>query len=127
MNLNDYVIESAIFVGLWIVQWVIPPIVIKVDKILFIDQAQGLTFLIFIFVKRVTYSEPVLRHELEHFRQLKLYSPFGMALMLAVYYLLLLLKHRAFSVVYRESIFEKSANRAMRSTDPLPRMIYFND
>lgn len=113
---------------LWLYIAVCPVIVIRVEMIrLFRLHPLGLTFLNIVFIAETWNEDFVLRHELAHVRQQRLYSPLGMALLIFFHYLYLLLKHRETRAVYRHSLFEKEANR--RAADrslPLPRMIVVN-
>lgn len=74
----------------------------------------------------VFHDERVLRHELAHIRQMRRFSPYGAAVLLAVHYggglLAARLRGRptGFFALYRTNPLEIEANAAMAETTPLP-------
>lgn len=110
----------------WLLQWIIPPIVIKVNSIFNSNKFSGLCFLFFVFIRRDKYSDSILRHEFAHYRQQRYFSPMGLALFLFIHYTYLIIKHRSLSAAYQKSIIEKHANDEMKLNKPLPFHINLN-
>jgi hypothetical protein len=118
----------AICLILWALVFIAPPVVIKVDRLY--AGATGLALPVFIFVVGDSNDE-VLRHELAHHRQMRRYSPLGVALFLGAWYGLGLARRRrhhsslqdAFNELWDRNPLEKQANKAMKEDTPLPRRI----
>ena len=112
---------------LWGLILIIPPIVIRVNRIKYFSVSPwGMAFLNIIIVVRDRESEPLLRHEIRHVQQQQLYSPIGMALVILFHYTWLFLKHHSIRSVYLNSFLERQANEAMQKTSALPKILYVN-
>ncbi len=113
---------------MWGVILILPPIVIIRDEIkLFKLHPLGMTFLNIILITGKYNTKAVLKHELEHVRQHRIFSPVGLAIFILFHYSYLYYKHRSFSLVYKNSILEKWANEKMYSPGELPRYILYID
>ena len=110
----------------WLLQWIIPPVVIQVDSICIGQQVRGLNFLFLVFIRRDSYCDAILRHEFVHYRQQRYFSPIGLALFMLIYYVILYVKYRSFQTVYQKSIIEKQAYEQMYQNRPLPFHIKLN-
>lgn len=113
---------------LWGCLFIFPPVVIFVDELKVLKlRPWGLALLNFIFIRRDRYSESILRHELEHLRQFRLFSPVGLSIFILFHYGHQFAKYRSFVLVYRNSILEKWANDKMNDfSTPLPKIIFLN-
>ncbi len=111
----------AVGAGLWLVLLVLPTLVVRVDRLHL--GAYGLALPGVVFLAGDA-GEPVLRHELEHQRQMRRYSPFGVAAFLGVWYGVGLLRRRhTFWQLWEMNPLERGANAAMAGHEPLPRTI----
>lgn len=115
---------AIVMLATWAPVVLCPPIVILVDRIRLLPaRVVGYCFMMMIQIRRDSYHALVLRHELEHLRQIRLFSPLGMGLFLLIHYGWLFLRHRRFGAVYEKSWIEKKARQAMMRATPLPRYI----
>jgi len=118
-----WLIAPNLFLWAWV--WLVPTFVIRVQRIY--AGALGLALPGLILLRRDV-DESVLRHELQHVRQLRRYSPLGASLLLAWHYSVPAIRHRhrtgrwpSFWTLWQKNPLEIEANRAMRETKPLPR------
>ena len=93
-------------------------------RTLFLRRAQGLALPGLILLTAAGWSERVLRHELEHQRQMRRYSPLGAALLLGWHYgrgiVQALVQHGrlpSFSSLWHSCPLELAANAAMSRND----------
>lgn len=121
-HLLDGLILPNLFLWGWV--WLVPTCVVRVDRIY--AGAQGLALPGVVLLRRAT-DERVLRHEMQHIRQLRRYSPFGVSLLLAWHYTVPAIQHRRrtgrwpdFWYLWRNNPLEVEANRAMHDSSPLP-------
>ena len=122
-------ILTGVALGLWAWVLVVPVVVIRVRS-LHVRGALGLALPGFILMTGAGWSEGVLRHELEHQRQMRRYSPWGAALILGWHYgrgsIRELVQHGRlppFWSLWASCPLERAANAAMTRRDPLPRHI----
>ncbi len=109
---------------LWLYVWIVPPVVIRVNRIKYFGvHPLGLNILNFIVITERGDSPYVIRHEYEHIRQQRWFSPLGLAVIIFFHYGYLYVRYRSFSEVYRRSFIERQANKMMYETDSLPRRI----
>lgn len=120
-HLFDWVIISNLFLWAWV--WLVPTLVVHVERIH--AGALGLALPGVILLRRGT-DETVLRHEMQHVRQLRRYSPFGASLLLAWHYTVPAIQFRrrtgrwpGFWHLWRNNPLEIEANRAMHESGPL--------
>lgn len=117
-------LKAVLLVNLlaWSVLLILPPVVILVEEIKLLHlRPQGMAVFFCIIIKRSSYSDAVVRHELEHLRQMRLFSPIGLAVFILFHYGYLYLRYRSFAMVYSQSLLEKWANDKMYNTaHPLP-------
>ena len=110
---------------LWAWVWLVPTCVVRVERIY--AGALGLALPGVILLRRGA-SEAVLRHEMQHIRQLRRYSPLGTSVLLAWHYTVPALKHKrstgcwpSFWLLWERNPLEREANQAMHDSGPLPR------
>jgi len=115
----------AIHLVVWAWVWLVPTLVVRVDRIY--AGALGLALPGLIFLQREAPAS-VLRHELQHVRQLRRYSPIGASVLLAWHYASAAIRRRqrsgrwpSFWSLWAENPLEIEANQAMRQNSPLPR------
>lgn len=121
-------LETILFIDLvlWAFVLLVPPIVIRTKRLwYFRARPSGMAFMNIILIKRDAYSERILRHELEHVKQQRMFSPFGMALFIILHYGWLLLRYRSFRETYKRSWLERKANEAMDKTGDMPFVLSF--
>lgn len=112
---------------LWGLLLIFPPIIVPVKSIFHTGlRALGMSVLNFIFLKHGYIREPILRHELAHFRQLQLFSPFGITLIAFFHFLFLFIRYRSSLLVYQHSAFEKHANSKMYDSTELPGVLVWD-
>ncbi|NUN09978.1 MAG: hypothetical protein HUU54_12475 [Ignavibacteriaceae bacterium] len=123
-------IQVVLFLNLlmWGYVLIFPPVIVFVDEIRLLKlRPWGMALLNIIVIRRDRYSEPLLRHELEHVRQYRLFSPVGLALFILVHYTYLFIKYRSFALVYKYSLLEVWATNKMYDTSsPLPYIKQYN-
>jgi hypothetical protein len=111
----------AVGAGLWLVLLVLPTLVVRVDRLHLGARGLALPGVVFLVGDA---GEGVLRHELEHQRQMLRYTPFGVAAFLGVWYGVGLLRGRhTFWQLWEKNPLERGANAAMAGRAPLPRTI----
>jgi hypothetical protein len=123
----SFELELVLFINLllWAFILMVPPIVIRVNRIWYFKvRPSGMAFLNIILIKKDHFSEPILRHELEHVRQQRLFSPLGMSLLMLAHYGWLLIRYRSLGEVYKRSWLEKRANTAMAGVGKLPCILF---
>lgn len=110
---------------LWAWVWLVPTLVVRVKRIH--AGALGLA-LPGVVLLRSGVGEEVLRHEMQHIRQFRRYSPCGASVLLAWYYAVPALRVRrrtgcwpSFWSLWRSNPLEIEANRAMGESGPMPR------
>jgi hypothetical protein len=110
---------------LWLLVWLFPTRIVKLSR-LHISGAQGLALPGFIFLTASAFNERSLRHEFMHIRQMRRYSPLGVALFLGIGYLYLFVKYfiknekiPRFRDIYLQHPFEREAFGAMDDTNDL--------
>jgi hypothetical protein len=117
----------------WILPWIwvglVPTVVIRVRR-LPVQGALAVALPGLIALTPGAEHESIIRHELQHQKQMRRYSPLGASLLLAKHYLLSALVQRlrsgtwpSFWALWSSNPLEREANAAMRSSDPLPRLI----
>jgi hypothetical protein len=117
----------------WILPWLwvalVPTVVVRVRR-LPVRGALAVALPGLIAVTPGAEHESVIRHELQHQKQMRRYSPLGASLLLAHHYLLSALRCRlrsgawpTFWELWSSNPLEREANAAMRSSDPLPPLI----
>jgi len=118
----------AVNLVLWLWVLLMPTRVVLVPR-LHVSRAKGLALPGVIFLTASSFNEEALRHEYTHIRQMKRYSPFGVALLLGFGYLRLasihLVKHRSrptFWQLYKQHPLEREAFAAMEKKDSLGRL-----
>ena len=126
----ELLIVLAVGFGPWIWVLLIPPVVIFVKRLHF-NGAVGLALPGVILLTDTTNAKQVLRHELTHQKQMRSYSPLGVAALLGWHYGRGFVRHffhyhrvPSFWQLWRENPLEKEANLAMNLDEPLPRMIF---
>jgi hypothetical protein len=119
----------AIWLITWIWVWIAPTGVLSVPTL---SRRGGLAASLpgLILIRPEGFTESVLRHELEHQKQMKLYSPVGVAMFLLWYYFSGALRGRLrsgrwpdFWELWSMNPLEIEANKAMLKTDPLPKLL----
>lgn len=118
-----WLIAPNLFLWAWV--WLVPTCVVRVKRIY--AGALGLALPGLILLRRDA-DDSVLRHELQHVRQLRRYSPLGASLLLAWHYSVSAIQHRqrtgqlpSFWTLWQKNPLEIEANQAMRDNTPLPR------
>ena len=118
----------AVNLVLWLWVLLMPTRVVLVQR-LHVSGAGGLALPGVIFLTASSFNERILRHEYTHIRQMKRYSPFGVAILLGFGYLRLVaihvVRHRSrpsFWQLYKQHPLEREAFAAMEKNDPLGRL-----
>jgi hypothetical protein len=118
----------AVNLVLWLWVLLMPTRVVLVQR-LHVSGAGGLALPGVIFLTASSFNERILRHEYTHIRQMKRYSPFGVAILLGFGYLRLaaihIVRHRSrpsFWQLYKQHPLEREAFAAMEKNDPLGRL-----
>lgn len=118
-----WLIAPILFLWAWV--WLVPTFVVRMDRIY--AGALGLAVPGLIVLRRDA-DESVLRHELQHVRQLRRYSPLVASLLLAWHYTVPAIRHRqrtgrwpSFWTLWQSNPLEIEAHQAMRENTPLPR------
>jgi len=117
----------------WLLPWIwvgfVPTVVVRVRR-LPVQGALAVALPGLIAVTPGAAHESVIRHELEHQKQMRRYSPLGAALLLAHHYLFSAVRGRlrsgswpTFWSLWSINPLEREANAAMHAADPLPRLI----
>lgn len=115
----DLAASLAVGAVLWLGLLVLPTVVVRVDRLHLGAYGLALPGVVFLVGDA---GEGVLRHELEHQRQMLRYTPFGVAAFLGVWYGVGLLRGRhTFRQLWEKNPLERGANAAMAGRDPLPR------
>lgn len=122
-----FVLLIATILWLWVL--LVPPFVIPVKR-LHVKGALGLALPGFIFLTPGAWDERVLRHELAHIRQMRRYSPLGVAALLGWHYGAGVVRHvlrvgglPSFWSLWERNPLEQEANREMDSDEPLPKLV----
>ena len=113
--LPSYATAIWSFILIWAWCW-LPPVVIRTDRLHM--NAIGLAFLNFIFIHTRCGSSDseqyqyVYRHEVEHLRQMRCYSPWGCAIFLGGWYFWrCIVKQQRFLSAWRDNPLELMANQ----------------
>jgi len=108
-----------LFFVIWVWCW-LPPIVIRSGRLHL--NATGMAFLNFIFIHTGCGSSDsaryqyVYRHEVEHVRQMRWYSPWGCAIFLGGWYFWrCIIKRQKFINAWRDNPLEVMANRSAQA------------
>ena len=124
----DIAVTAGILVLLWLWVLIVPPYVKRVRS-LYHTKASGIALPGLILLTERAFNLWALRHEYEHIRQMRRYSPLGLILLLAWYYgagyLLSVFRHKrwpSFWQLWEENPLEKQADAAARADRPLPFM-----
>jgi hypothetical protein len=118
------VLELNVLLWAWV--WLVPTLVVPFR---FLPEGiQGLALPGLVLVRREAYSRRLLRHELTHVRQMRRWSPLGIALAQGWNYLVrplvILVRERrrpGLSELYFSNPREREAFAAMDDDGPLPR------
>jgi len=122
-------IALTVLAGVVLWAWVllVPPYVVRVRRLYFGAGGLAVPGIIFLTDRRFDY--PTLRHEYEHIRQMKRYSPLGLGVALGWYYGKGFLMGRfkkgrwpCLWELWRNCPIEREANDAMKSAESLPRI-----
>jgi hypothetical protein len=113
----DWKVTAAVVAAGWV--WVfLPPVVCRVSWLPW-EQARGLAFLNVIFISSrcgapgTADYEHLLRHELQHIKQQRIFSPWGCALFLGCWYFWhCIIKGRSFHAAWCLNPLEQDAEKA---------------
>jgi len=124
----DIALTVGVLVFLWVWVLTVPPYVKRVRSLRY-TKASGLALPGLILLTDRGFTRWALRHEYEHIRQMRRYSPLGMLLLLGwLYgrgYLFSFARHRRwpdFWQLWPENPLEKQANAAANKNGQLPFM-----
>ncbi len=126
-------LDAAVTVGVLLLLWVwvlsVPPYVKRIRSLHY-TKATGLALPGLILLTDKGFTMWVLRHEYEHIRQMRRYSPLGVLLLLGwhygIGYLSSIARHTRwpdFWQLWSENPLEKQANAAAHAGGPLPFML----
>lgn len=124
--LGDLALLAAADLALWLWVCLVPTAVIRVRRLHL--GALGLALPGLVMLDRGCASERILRHELAHQRQMRRYTPLGVALALGWHYGWGFIRRRrlnreVFWDLWRTNPLELEAIEAMDLTRPLPRLL----